>query len=197
MLDAATAIKAGLMARGMPEHVADAFVMNFRDESGLNPGINEIAPVVPGSRGGYGLAQWTGPRRVALEAFAAERGMPVSDLETQLDFLMTELRGSEARAGGAIMTAPDRASAAQAILTEFLRPAPEHAVRRSAAYGGVTGSTGGNALETPQPGVAGPNMLAVPQLAGSYVDPAAFMRQPNALAPHPLAYNRRPLGSIT
>ena len=68
--DPGNLVKQGLVARGMPEHIADGFVMNFKDESGLNPGINEQAPIVPGSRGGFGLAQWTGPRRKALEAYA-------------------------------------------------------------------------------------------------------------------------------
>ncbi len=49
-----------------------AFVMNFKDESGLDPGINEANPIVPGSRGGYGLYQLTGPRRKAYEAFAQQ-----------------------------------------------------------------------------------------------------------------------------
>ena len=48
--DMAAAIREGLISRGLPDHVADGFVMNFQDESGLNPGINEAAPVVPGSR---------------------------------------------------------------------------------------------------------------------------------------------------
>ena len=65
------AVRAGLIARGLPEHIADGFVMNFQDESGLRTDINEQSPIVPGSRGGYGLAQWTGPRRNQLEAFAS------------------------------------------------------------------------------------------------------------------------------
>lgn len=134
--DTAAAVRAGLIQRGMPEHVADGFVMNFQDESGLNPGINEAAPIVPGSRGGFGLAQWTGPRRVALEKFAEARGVPPSDLDAQLDFLMTELQGPEAGAAQAIFGAGDAGSAAAAVASEFLRPAPEHLNRRVAKYTG-------------------------------------------------------------
>lgn len=130
-------IKAGLVERGLPEHVADAFVLNFQSESGLDSGINEAAPMVPGSRGGFGLAQWTGPRRVALERFAAARGVPASDESVQLDFLMQELSGPEAAAGSVIMGAPDRATAADAILRQFLRPAPENVAARSAEYAGA------------------------------------------------------------
>lgn len=132
-------IREGLKARGMPEHVANAFIANFKDESNLNPGINEAAPVVPGSRGGFGLAQWTGPRRKALEAFAAQTGRPVDDLDVQLDFLMQELQGPEARAGATIMSAKNAPEAAAAIVNSFLRPAEENRSRREAAYLGMDG----------------------------------------------------------
>lgn len=128
----------GLTDRGLPEHVAQGFVMNFRDESGLNPGINEIEPLVPGSRGGFGLAQWTGPRRRQLEAFAAERGAPVDDMDLQMDFLVQELQGTEANAGRTILSTRNRSEAAQAIVNDFLRPAEEHRARRAAQYGGAT-----------------------------------------------------------
>lgn len=129
-------IRAGLKARGMPDHIAEGFIMNFKDESGLNPNINEAAPVVPGSRGGFGLSQWTGPRRVALENFAAERGKSVGDTNTQLDFLMSELQGPEARAARSIYATNDAGSAAAAIAKDFLRPAKEHLDRRVARYTG-------------------------------------------------------------
>lgn len=139
----ADAIRAGLVRRGLPEHVADAFVMNFQDESGLNPGINEQNPLVEGSRGGFGLAQWTGPRRRQLEAFAQQRGAPVSDMDTQLDFLMMELQGPEAKAAQSILSAQDTPTAASAIVNNFLRPAEEHRARREAQYlGGAQPSQG-------------------------------------------------------
>ena len=130
-------IREGLKARGLPEHVANGFIANFKDESNLNPGINEASPVVPGSRGGFGLAQWTGPRRKALEAFAASQGKPVDDLDVQLDFLMTELSGSEAGAGAAIMSAKNAPEAAAAIVNNFLRPAEQHRASREAEYLGM------------------------------------------------------------
>lgn len=134
----AETIKAGLMQRGLPEHVADGFIMNFQDESGLNPSINETSPLVPGSRGGFGLAQWTGPRRKELEAFAAQRGVPAGDVNTQLDFLMSELQGPESKAAEAILSSQNAGSAAQAIARDFLRPAQEHLDRRMQKYGGVS-----------------------------------------------------------
>lgn len=130
----AASIRAGLVARGLPEHVADGFVMNFQDESGLNPGINEISPIVPGSRGGYGLYQLTGPRRRAYEAYAADRGIPLDSVDGQLDFLMTELQGPEARAASAIMSTKTPGEAGAAIVNEFLRPSPEYAAKRASEY---------------------------------------------------------------
>lgn len=128
------AIREGLIKRGLPEHIADAFVMNFQDESGLNPGINEASPIVPGSRGGYGLYQLTGPRRRAYEAFAKERGIPLDSVDGQLDFMMSELQGPEADAMKAIMAAPNKGEAAAAIVNKFLRPSESHRASREARY---------------------------------------------------------------
>jgi hypothetical protein len=115
-------ILAGLVARGMPLHIAQGVVANMKAESNLQPGINEIAPVVPGSRGGFGLNQWTGPRRVAYEQFAANRGAPLDDLQTQLDFTMYELQGPERSAYEALQGAQDPLEAARIYSERFLRP---------------------------------------------------------------------------
>lgn len=143
----AQSIRDGLLSRGLPEHIADAFIMNFQDESGLDSSINETSPLVEGSRGGFGLAQWTGPRRRELEAFAEQRGVPVSDVDLQMDFLMTELQGSESRAAQSIMSAPDAGSAAAAIVNKFLRPAESHRASRVAKY---TGGAQAPAQQAPQ-----------------------------------------------
>ncbi len=153
----------GLMARGMPQHVAEGFAMNFQDESGLDAGINEISPLVPGSRGGFGLAQWTGPRRKQLEAFAAERGVPVNDENMQMDFLVWELANSEKGAANEIFSTQNSGDAAAAIVNKFLRPAEEHRARREASY--LAGS-GGNVA------AGGPSGPSVSELQGYMMDPA-------------------------
>jgi hypothetical protein len=130
-------IREKLIARGLPPHIAEGFVMNFQDESGLNPGINERNPIVPGSRGGFGLYQLTGPRRVDYETFARERGVDPSDVDAQLDFMMMELQGPESAAARSIMSAPDAGSAAAAIVTDFLRPSAEYRDQRAARYLGA------------------------------------------------------------
>lgn len=146
-------IKAGLVARGLPEHVAEGFVMNFQDESGLNPGINEAAPTVPGSRGGFGLYQLTGPRRRAYEAYAAERGVPLDDVDAQLDFMMMELQGPEAAAWSKISGTQNAGEAGAAIVNSFLRPAEEHRASRAAEYLGGGGGTTAAPAPTSAPSI--------------------------------------------
>lgn len=131
-------LKQLMLERGMPDYIADAFLMNFGDESGFDPGINEKAPLVKGSRGGYGLYQTTGDRRVAYEEFAKMRGAALDDPEAQIDFMMMELQGPESRAAESIFSAPDTRSAAIAIARDFLRPSEENLAKRVAKYSGET-----------------------------------------------------------
>lgn len=154
-------IREGLIRRGLPAHVAQGFVMNMDDESGLNPGINEVAPIVPGSRGGFGLSQWTGPRREALETYAAQRGMPVENVDLQLDFLMQELSGSESAAADAIMATSNSGEAAAAIVNKFLRPAEVHRARREAQYLGSDPRLAELMTASPQPSMSRDSMRAL------------------------------------
>lgn len=208
--ESADYIRSGLQQRGLPPHVADAFVLNMQDESGLNPGINERNPIVPGSRGGFGLYQLTGPRRRAYEAFAAQRGVDPSDVDAQLDFLVTELQGPEARAAQSILSAPDTGTAAQAIVNDFLRPAPEHRQRRAARYAAYQGqpASGGldavNALGAAQPVPVAENeadILAQEQAMAAQ-DPMAFqqpappMSAPQMVQDRPIAPMQAQAGSF-
>jgi len=131
-------LRQGLVDRGLEPHVAAGFVMNFKDESGLDSGINELVPLVPGSRGGFGLYQLTGPRRVEYETFADSRGVPYSDTDAQLDFLMMELEGSESSAAGKIFATSTAGEAGAAIVNHFLRPSPEYRRSRASRYLGAT-----------------------------------------------------------
>lgn len=139
----------GLLARGLPEHVAQGFMLNFQDESGFNIGIEEGEPNVHGTRG-KGLYQLTGTRR---DAFEAKYGNDYS-VDNQLDFLMDELRGSESAAAQAIFNTQNAGEAGAAIVSSFLRPAEEHRARRSAAYQGQTFTRPADINETRGPGSA-------------------------------------------
>lgn len=116
-------VVAGLVQRGVPEIVARASASEFNRESGLDPSINERNPIVPGSRGGYGLAQWTGPRRQAYESFAASKGVDPADPNAQLDFYVSELNGPEKAAYDAALKAGNEEEAASILKTKFFRPA--------------------------------------------------------------------------
>lgn len=122
----------GLIQRGMPDHIARGAIANKIAESGLRPDINEANPLVAGSRGGFGLNQWTGPRRRELESFAAERGVAPSDLNTQLDFTMKEFQGPESKAWSLLQQTRDPVEAAKVYSESFLRPGIPHMEKRLA-----------------------------------------------------------------
>jgi tail lysozyme len=48
---------------GLTREQAAGLVGNFGAETGGFAKLQEVKPLVPGSRGGWGWAQWTGPRR--------------------------------------------------------------------------------------------------------------------------------------
>src|SRR5687768_1697096 len=91
---------------------AAGIVGNLHAESGVNAGTQEWNPIGNG-RGGYGIAQWTGPRRTQLENLARQRGTDPSDMATQLDFLWSELNSSERGALNALRGATTADQAAR------------------------------------------------------------------------------------
>ena len=165
----------GLIARGVPAHIAQGIVANMIAESGLDTGINEIAPLVPGSRGGYGLNQWTGPRRVQYEAFAKARGVDPSDLNAQLDFTLWELQNTEKAAYGKLQGAQTAEEAARIYSDAFLRPGIPHMDRRVSEANRLAG----NAMPPTQPenAMPRPQQNALASLTGSQLDPRAFMNR--------------------
>ena len=83
-----------LKSKGFSSNAIAGIMGNMMQESGLVPNIVEggttSETIVPGK--GYGLCQWTYPsRQDALENFASQRGTSVSDIDTQLDFLLSEM----------------------------------------------------------------------------------------------------------
>ncbi len=120
-----------MVAKGLPEHVADGFLINFADESGFNPDIQEKNPLVEGSRGGRGLYQLTGPRRKRFEELYGENGYTNSN---QIDFMIDELHSTEKSAFNKIMKTGNKQDAAVAVLNSFLRPSAKHRKAREARY---------------------------------------------------------------
>lgn len=105
-----------------PQQAAGIVGQLGHESAGLQA-INEYKPVVPGSRGGFGWAQWTGPRRRQFEAWAKDQGLDVKDPEANYGFLVHELTNTwEKRALDAVRAAPDAISAGRAFTDTFLRP---------------------------------------------------------------------------
>jgi hypothetical protein len=176
----------GLLERGLPEHIAQAFMDSYMAESGLDPTINEIAPLVPGSRGGRGLYQLTGSRRKAFEDKYGEDGYTI---DNQLDWMMHELAGPEARAAKSIFAAPDRASAVKAITRDFLRPAKDNSAARIGMWNPSSAMAGLDMGTTPAPkaGIAdepkplGKGQAAIARLVGLDDSPDKFRKGGRAL----------------
>src|SRR5690606_40316629 len=82
---------------------------------------------------------------------------------------MNELQGSEAGAAKSILSAPDTATAAQAIVNNFLRPAPEHRQARAARYARVA--------NTPQEAIE--QIAPTQSLPAAQVAPYDFASDPN------------------
>lgn len=101
---------------------AAGFVGNFGAETAGFKLMQEGKPVVPGSRGGYGWAQWTGPRRRQFEAWAKAKGLDVRSDAANYGFLVHELRTTEKAALAAVRKTDDVVEAAVCVETKFERP---------------------------------------------------------------------------
>ena len=167
----------GLVQRGIPVTAAQGIAANMMAESGLNPGVNEKNPLVAGSRGGYGLNQWTGPRRVQYEQFAASRGASPDDPNTQLDFTVWELQNTEKSAGAALMNAPDAVTAARIYSNQYLRPGIPHMDQRMAYAQQMQGIQPTNGLAQPkQTQQPQQNQLVQRPQVMAMLDPASLPR---------------------
>ncbi len=64
--------------------------------------LQEMQPVVRGSKGGWGWAQWTGPRRRAFEAWCKKHGKDPAADATNYAYLFLELKGIEGTESGTV-----------------------------------------------------------------------------------------------
>ena len=137
----ATAVRDGLIKRGMDPDTATAFAANALHESVANPATGR------GDNGNSaGLFQWAGPR---LQAYTDTYGhSPDGEpLDQQLDFVMKELGGSESDAAAKIAQAQGPAAKAAAVSQYYLRPKDTQAEmqRRSATALQLQQQIGGGA----------------------------------------------------
>jgi TP901 family phage tail tape measure protein len=143
---------------------ADAFLQH----SGLSPavaaGITKVLEAEAGrglpttsegKEGAYGIAQWLGSRRKGLEKFAGEAGTSGNSLQTQLDYLMAELHGPEARTLKKLSGAHTSRQAEEIFVKDFERPESASGVlARSGQYHITTGSSHSDAASHAQKVIA-------------------------------------------
>jgi hypothetical protein len=110
---------------------AAAIVGNLGHESGGFKFLQELKPMVPGSRGGWGWAQWTGPRRRQFESYVKRNNLdPASDFANYA-FLHVELTTTEKRAVPAVKNAKTLAQKVKAFEMSFERAGIKHYPRRN------------------------------------------------------------------
>lgn len=108
---------------GLTQIQAAAIVGTLGAESGLEA-IQEHHPI--SGRGGFGWAQWTGPRRDAFEAFARTLD------EANYRFLIKELRGSQGHALDQLKKTTSLEAATFTFIAQFERPsAPQTELARA------------------------------------------------------------------
>lgn len=116
---------------GLSDEQAAGFVGNLAHESGNFKQLQEVKPVVPGSKGGFGFAQWTGPRRREFESWTAARDLDPRSYEANYGFLRHELENtSEGRVLGPLRAASNVDEATRVVQDKFLRPGIPHTSSR-------------------------------------------------------------------
>lgn len=103
---------------------------NLSVETGGFTLLQEKVPVVPGSRGGYGWMQWTGPRRVKYEKWAEANNLNPADDETNYRYLVKETTTDEKSSLTAIRRTTKPETAAETFCLKNLRPGVPHMERR-------------------------------------------------------------------
>lgn len=78
---------------GLADYQAAGLVGNLGFESVGFRTLQEMSPMVAGSAGGFGWAQWTGPRRRTFNAWCVSKHLPVASDEANYGYLLAELRG--------------------------------------------------------------------------------------------------------
>lgn len=105
---------------------AAAVFGNFGHESFGFTKLQETRPTVPGSRGGYGWAQWTGPRRREYEAYCLRNGKDPAAPASNYAFVFVELTGPEKHAIDALTSARTLDQKVMAFELAFERAGVKH-----------------------------------------------------------------------
>lgn len=113
--DAVSTAMEYFQSTGKTKEQAAGIVGNLDHESGFNTSAS-------GDNGtAFGIAQWRGERLDALKAYAASQGKPITDLQTQLQFVDKELNSTEGKAHEKLLAAKSTDEAAKAFI-DYERP---------------------------------------------------------------------------
>jgi hypothetical protein len=135
------------VSQGLSPVQAAGIVGNLQGESGQ--GLNTQTVNRGDGRDGsdsIGIGQWNSTRAQALKDYAASKGVPHTDLTTQLEFLHSELKGPEKAAYDKLLAAQNPEEATRAMLA-YERPKDwnvpgshpqrtQYAAKAYASYGG-------------------------------------------------------------
>lgn len=118
---------------------AAAFVGNLAVESLDFKQLQEMKPLVKGSRGGFGFAQWTGDRRTAFEKWAKKNDLDPRSYEANYGYLKKELSSKDPVIGNIGVNTVNKLKETNSIeeattlVSEYyLRPGIPHLDRRQA-----------------------------------------------------------------
>lgn len=111
-----------MRALSLTDIQAAGLLGNLGHETGGFRHLQEIAPAAPGSRGGWGIAQWTGVRRTAMEAWSRAQGLDPASEEANEGYLLFELRTDEVAALEALRRAATLEEATASFCRDFERP---------------------------------------------------------------------------
>lgn len=99
---------------------------NLGGETGGFKLLQEAKPLVPGSRGGYGWMQWTGPRRRKYEAWCKKNNLDPAADETNYRYLVLETTTDEKASLVHLRETKTRDEAVHSFMSKNLRPGIPH-----------------------------------------------------------------------
>lgn len=103
-----------------------AILGNIGHECGGFLLFQEQKPTVAGSRGGFGWCQWTGPRRVAFEAYCKRNKLDPKSDKANYGWLFVELTTTENTAIPALKKAVGLEAKVRAFESKFERAGVKH-----------------------------------------------------------------------
>lgn len=107
--------------REIGKYYTDATYTAFVDDGTISR--EQFLHPLPGRQYGYGLCQWTSPgRKAGLYDLCKKKKVSIGDLETQLEYLITELRTSYPGVFRVLSTTNSINEASDKVLMDFEQP---------------------------------------------------------------------------